>query len=672
MGQSLLRRGGIISWILEDGFVAAVSTAGKEGNPELRFHLSCTQPFEGDDAGWRLEAVAELYEHDLALGSRAFGLLAAQVLGDSSKPVAEAYEQLRLFAESHGLELPPNRSELAVDTRNRPEPHAVSSVRREKKEAYEGVELFPSDAEPLLIMAWIRNQQKHHDEQEDFDRFLERFVGRLVALQNAGREEDVLRLVRYFAHTSRFSSRATPLAEIAERLEGHGFIHPASVAWTLAYARSRGGGGWLSLGGSEAHGWLKRAMALSSGHTFQELAQEVAFLLRGGNIYGIARHLIELCADCGLGDEAFGAWQAAFEVLSFRLPLREESSKLFTPYNPENTPAWSIDEALFSLLLARISHPELNRKIAALGGCAAVIQSKPDVAIAGFRNACNVDTPMSSLSLILQLLSCVEREPHAITRALIAELQRVARTDHFGCAWCAKLLLESVTSLTSMEAMPLAHELETDVSRVSARSSERAMEHLDWGGRIEMLIEIWPEFASILARSFDIEWSSGSVHKRRAQSRHRAARNTVRRSVPETQLLFWENEVFECVFHKAAMDITSWLRQQREWVPGVEYDLLGRLMPDLFAHVGNWYSRTSRPLSAVPSEQRPGSAPDVVLNDGTIYNGWYRCAHFEEELVLESGSLPGVSKNIRAVGGIVFTEAGTKDAEHLPLGIGGA
>ncbi len=252
-------------------------------------------------------------------------------------------------------------------------------------------------------------------------------------LLQSDKEEDAVRLLTCFARESLFYYGAKLLKDVADGLERYGYHHTASFTLMLAYAHSRGGGGYLYLGDTEHLPWVAQALALSSENAANHLAAEVVYWLNEKSATsGITRHLVEACAVCDLNIDAHSVWQAAFEVIRHRLPGNENDPGVIERYAPAETPDWSVDESLVALLLARLSHPELKRKTTALAGLVSVIERSPDLLIGPLRHFFHIDTPLSSMLLVLQGLFKAEPLPFPITQALQDQFQCLRNSGIFG------------------------------------------------------------------------------------------------------------------------------------------------------------------------------------------------------------------------------------------------
>jgi hypothetical protein len=375
-----------------------------------------------------------------------------------------------------------------------------------------------------------------------------------------------------------------------------------------------------------------------------------------------------MCVEFISPESAFAAWDAAYEVLLHRLPENSTRTEhLFTLYRPDVSPKWEIDEALFLLLIARVSHPELKRKAAAIAGCAHMIKSSPDITTTGLRQALNLDTPISSKLILLQTLAEFESPPFMISSTLHDLLEAYCQCEHFGLRWLSATLLERIGKKPSVSFVPARQSLSTPVSP----SKVEPLSYLDSGERFERIAHIWPDFPDELIRAFDNEYLSKEENKKRSSERHNLATSRIYK-VPETKMLFWEHEVFEDVFHRVLTSISKYLISKGTWKPDIEYTILNEVLPNILLHVGYWNSRVVRPQIPLPSTLKEGTSAVSAIQQEDEFNGWYRCAYYEEELTVSNRYTPDAIKEVKATGGIVFSVT-QEYAEHkgdLPFGVG--
>lgn len=667
LARSLVKNGGAIDWRYEDALRDAIDATRKEGAPSLLAFLDTTLPFAGDDKALekKISTIARLVREDAEAGARLLGILAAKVHGDPKQFSPAAYDRVKAFAASVGVALPapteiaePSRKEDSWDS-SRPDPLA----------SFRDNPIFPAEATPLALMASIRAARRSMTEADaSHDRLVNAFGYRLVEVLGRGEEDEAVRLLRSFARETYFWEGATLLADIAEGLERQGHAHVAAVAFSLAYARSRGGGGYLFLGDEKHLPWLLRASALSQDISSHALADEVAYLLNQQRYYlGITRHLIEaLAAQAETREAAFDAWQTAYEVICHRLPRNQADYYIFEKYDPATVPPWTLDEALVFLSLARTCHPELGRKVSGAVGFASVVSKTPEIVDRPLRKFLGVDAPVSSALLVLQTLLIAEEAPYAVTVAIQEELRGLYRSGLFGLRVMSQMLLERA----GLDLGEARRQVTFTAGTVTPQRRE-FVRSFDWGARWENVGRIWPEFPGLLASRFYRVWEASEAQKERASSRHEAAQSRVYRDIPPTSILFWENEIFETLFHEVLEGIDTRLWATGEWRPDFFPQLLDKLVPRLALHIARWYSRVPRPPLPLPREQRSGvTASSNIAGEGE-YDGWYRCGYFETEMVISDGF--HLDEEVTVMSSINFPETpGNADPSLGPLAQGDA
>src|SRR5207302_1209154 len=77
---------------------------------------------------------------------------------------------------------------------------------------------------------------------------------RIAELAEAGREEDAAAALGFVADATGFGDRSGLLHILAEGLERHHLTRLATLAYTLAWTRARGHGGWPTFGGETGSG----------------------------------------------------------------------------------------------------------------------------------------------------------------------------------------------------------------------------------------------------------------------------------------------------------------------------------------------------------------------------------------------------------------------------------
>lgn len=673
LSVSLSRKGGRYNWVLETALADLVAKSG-DASALIRAHLLATLPAENDTGtiGDRVRAVEEILATKQGIGALHLEALAAQLQDDAADSSSEAYDLVRAIADSSGVWLP--RAKDSAEMADGDTPSAVQTSETQPSAVTEPITLFEESSTPLQAMAWLREHRLALTDSEGtaWPSLAVGFADRLARFIDAGREDDALRLSRFFAREIFFGTDAEPLALMAEEAARRGKPRLAATLWTFAFTRSRGGGGWQVMGGEAHVPWLARAYDCYRLSAERALAAEVADLIRGGRIFGITENLISALASLGGADAAFSAWQCAFDVLAFRLPElgQVQVVQTFNSYDPAQMPELGLDEALFSVLVSRIHQPELKRKTAAVVGCMAVLRDTPGDTVHGLRQALLADSPLTSVTLILGMLRQAEHAPYHITSELRADLEAFLAVSHFGIRYAAHSLLVRAGCAPALEPITPSGGF---LLAVSDEKSSAALS-LDRGERVGSVAKLWPPFGDEVAAQFDYEWNHlGEGFRRRATQRRELARNNVQRRIPETPMLFWEGELFDKVLHTVAAELPSKMISAGRWRAGMEGMLLDWLMPRLELVERHWYSQVCRPPFPLPVDCAVrGGDPEPLAEEGP-YNGWYRCGYYETQLLLADGTLPDVVGEAQAVSGIVFSSGSLPPkGGYLPFGRGSA
>lgn len=226
---------------------------------------------------------------------------------------------------------------------------------------------------------------------------------------------------------------ATPLGDIADGLARFGLAKVAARAYVLAFTRVRGWGGWVDFGGRDHLDSWRQAARLDLDEALRTLSAEVARSVGGSSYggYGVTQSVISALA-VGQGpttsSAAFECWDAAFEVITARLPLQEPPRYEYEPPTVLAGQA-EVDLALAQLALSSIALPGRDQRRRALVATAALLDTRPKLAQEALAFILPKSGGAGPASWLLQTLI----ESHSLSvccdAALADALDELARSD---------------------------------------------------------------------------------------------------------------------------------------------------------------------------------------------------------------------------------------------------
>ena len=80
--------------------------------------------------------------------------------------------------------------------------------------------------------------------------------------------------------------------------------------------------------------------------------------------------------------------------------------------------------------------------------------------------------------------------------------------------------------------------------------------------------------------------------------------------------------------------ISKYLISKGTWNENIEYAILNDVLPKIALHVGHWNSRVVRPQMPLPNTDNEHVSAVSAIDQEDEFNGWYRCAYYEEELIV--------------------------------------
>ena len=615
-----------------------------EASPILIDALWATIPFnvEYDNEGEnivkeRLQPIKHLLTQSKMLAQISFNRVAAEASGDNIKNINICLLTLQNASSELGISLPHiiREDKQNVSTSNTSD----NSLNKKQLNINLCQPPFPPNSSYVQILSAMRGFSTKNETYFKHVSFsLSYYLSELI---DSGEKEKARQLVVFFARraTSWFSTNIYPLAELAQMLENAGYIDLSVTAYALAYTSSRGNGGWSSFG-DNAHSYvLSRAIELDRELALETVAEEVAYRLKELDYgAGLTENLIERISGWGEHGAAKASWDAAYDVISLRLP---EPAPLilgnwFSSLAKEKVEQeWTIDEALISLILCRMREPRLSRKIAALSGFVKAVRYHPESVAKPLLWWLSRDTHTTSVLIVFQSLFEAEEAPFSITHKLNEILTYYARCD----IWGVRYIVSAILQRAGLAVPANVNNKDSDIHDDSNRCSDKKIGILlsvDKGDSLKFLSDLWPELPYVLANSFNSEdlMKAESPHRDRIVETIKLAYGGRKKLVPQVPVLCWHEGLFISLLHDELNGISHYLSKNDLSHEEVEPYIAGCTIPNISIHLALHASRTLRPEGVKPKDVINGIGDlQYQSDDDPLYPSWIKLASFEEKFV---------------------------------------
>lgn len=397
--------------------------------------LSTTLPFDPADADW----VARLADSASEPVSAAGRLLASCLARLDERPPSYPYtnsdemvssDEVVVSAINAAIDSAPGAPAVqplplvasrAQRARSAGAPDLTTTTDLGKRLSAQVLPTYPRGLVGLAraVRAWQSRPSSDRQESWATDRVTNLFGYRLLELAQDGRREEASAQLIQIADGTGLGRDSDVLAALAEGFASHGEPELAAVAGTLAWTRSRGGGGWLTFGGTTRLESLRTATRADTGTALAVLGDEIARVIRSdrGGTWGVAQALI-LAFVTGAAaedqapdvDTAFACFDAALEVIAARTPNVHPQDAPDLPYHAP--PAdygcripGDVDTALAGAAVAGLARPEREAKRRALLATEYLLLEQPAAVANGIRDALAHLSDPASLTWLLSLLT---------------------------------------------------------------------------------------------------------------------------------------------------------------------------------------------------------------------------------------------------------------------------
>ena len=440
LARSLSQEGGIIAWRLEECLDHLISEINSSRS-DLTLSIMFTSPQRVDEHSIEcaLRLISQRVEQDRERGAAAWrrfcGRLQTIEKGCSGKIIQKVLD----FAKRHSLTEFPIAFAREEDASKKAEERRVDDSQDEQ---------LVHVAFPLNVSLFrIGESIKEFDARSiSMDQMVNATGFRIVQLALDGRRTDAEWLITTFATNIRSRAKTPSLVMLAEGLQRHDQTTLAAIAYMLAGWFAGSGEFWFTGYSDPQIQYVSNAFQLDRDAAFETLGTVLASEIRTGPGYffGVTCRIVEIALRVCDTSTGFDCWTEAFEVIRYRLPAWRPVFTLLSRYDATKDSGWTIDNSLALLLLSRVNHPDVARKQAALAGIAEGLQHEPAVFSRGLESALSLDTPSTSVILLLALLTEAEPRPFPVTRDLKETLGSMLTCGNYAFGRLADHLLSRI------------------------------------------------------------------------------------------------------------------------------------------------------------------------------------------------------------------------------------
>lgn len=344
--------------------------------------------------------------------------------------------------------------------------HSISlGSRSERPRSLQAAPIFRPGAAGLTdaTRAWYDNYYDERNAAWTVGRFSHALGYRLVELVQAGRPTEARKALQTIADSTRFDDRQGLLRAVAEGLERHGLTDLATTAYTLAWTRSRGGGGWDTFGGATNISSLRRAAELNGAVARCTVASETErFVSRQLGTIGITRALLCGFLKAGLGTSdsvAFDAWMEAFAVIEGRLPRGAGNAgreNRYTAPDPDSGAELlgDINASFAAATLAGLAHAGREQKRRSLLATQVLIDCRPLAAAPAVATALSTLSDPATLTWLLRTVALAKTKNAPVVSASRQALLDLAKGPHLTVRVLARRLLGAADIPTAPPTEP--------------------------------------------------------------------------------------------------------------------------------------------------------------------------------------------------------------------------
>ena len=418
------------------------------------------------------------------------------------------------------------------------------------------------------IRAWRGRQYEEKDPDWSVERFANILGYRIIELMEAGLEWDEQTVIGLIADAGRFDDRPQLLKSLAEGFERYEQGGLAAVAYTLAWTRARGRGGWLTFGGETEIESLQRATQFDRDLVLKTIAGEVEQIVsRGLGTHGVAQAVMYGFTKGGLGTSssaAFDIWDEAFAVIADRAPRVAEADDpddVYVAPNPDSGAdlPGDIDAAFAAVAVAGLAHPGREQKRRSLVATQLLVGERTSTVTAAIKSALSSLSDPATLTWLLRVIELAGEKAAPIVSESRSALIELAGGPYLTVRALARRLLstgevplapsaEPDTALLERGSTGLLLPAGATVGREDTEPINGMVEEVA-GVRLSRVERILPGLREAVCSRVDAAVKS-EEHKRRVEAQFRAYADTLEKRWPDAYLA--SHEAVEDAIQRAA------------------------------------------------------------------------------------------------------------------------
>jgi hypothetical protein len=606
-------------WIHEDALERIAEHSHGHLPPELE-HLLWRCISARGEPSLRLRPVADMLAAGSSRATEAYWQAVAAIDGDTEHPLPEFYDELRAFATEHGL--PGPDAGTVPETRQAPD-HGSSITDREHQSADAGP--FLGDVTRLgQVYAWANEfDLDRRDPPLDADRLVAELEAKLDEL--GASDEQAVTVVRSLSRRSSISYRAHILIKLARRFQERG---SAVAADLLVLAWCAGRTGMIEpFGGFAQRDLLQAAKSCDEQRARSTLALEIAHLVEAQYGSPLTRQIFDALVALDDLDGAFAIWDAAVEVIEWRLPEFGNELTSFLEAGPD-LDSDGTRFAFAHLLVVGVRHPDLDRRAAAFAGLAEAVAEWRQEAAAMIEFIADADSAFTDLLAALQIAAASGQAGRSALAQSQDLVSSCARASGFALSFIAGRLAEQL----GLDVNPPLPEQAARLPTTAAQTQQALRQ--DYADRAEFLAQRWYAFPRRVAEHFQAIWRGGLARNTRIEREQTELQYSRARSwVPPQVLHLWRNELYEIALQDGLDDLCQHLMISGEWRINTRPALHDITAPDAPGAAARGRSRITRPSSlSRPDQVEPGAGPPPMISSGP-FAGWTVLGYHERQLV---------------------------------------